>query len=645
MKILQSLVLLAGSLLAASTQASDATALRDSFRAALAEARTGRAPDGEDRRALRDYVLYPYLQAARLQAQLPRAQPGALDAAIAGFLDRQPDLPVSRELRRQWLLDLAQRTQWPVFLAQDRGDADPRVVCARWQARLAGADPARAEPAAWQDELLAFWREAPQMPQTCVAPFQWLQDRGAITADAAEQRARKALADGNTALAASLIARLPAERAAPLRQWQRLLDDPQAALTALAADPQTPVEWPALGAGFQKLARRDAAAAEALLPRFGAGRLPPAQYDELTRGVALGLAWSRAPEALAYFQQLPAEAVDERVHEWRIRNALWSGEWAQAGQWLQALPAAMAAEPRWTYWRARVAERLGRGDEARAIYAALAQDNGYYSVLAAWRLGASYTPRRRALVAAADVQQRLLQDPALQRARELYYVDEIDWANLEWRAATQKLDQAARVQAALLAAHWGWHWQTVLLLSQADAGDALDQLYPKRAYDKQIRHAARQTDLPPAWIYGVMRQESLFLARAASSSDALGLLQLKLSTARDVARKLGLPKPDREDLFDPELNVRLGSAYLRQMTDRYGGQFVLTVASYNAGPNAVARWLPAAPMDADVWIENVPYNETRGYVQRIAWHIAVHDWQTTGRIRDFDVLLQPVHRP
>lgn len=618
----------------------DDEAVRTQFREALADARAGRAPAAEDGAVLRDYILYPYLQATRVQGLISRGPDGAADAPAERFLAAYPELPVSRELRRQWLLDLARRQQWSAFLAHDAaGTDDPALVCARWQARIATTDAA-----AVREPLLAFWVDAPQMPSGCTAPFDWLQAQGAITAEALERRARKALADGNTNLAASLIARLPPERTPPLAQWRRLLDDPPRALAAIVADPQQRFEWPALKAGFDKLARRDPQAAQAVLRQLDRSRLDTAQYGELARAAALGLAWDRRPEAPAAFQSLPEDAVDESVREWRIRAALWNGQWPIAAAWLQALPAGAADDPRWVYWRARVAEKLGRKAEARPLYEQLAGDNGYYSVLAAWRLGERYAPRRRRLEADAAQQQQLLTLPALRRARELFYADEIRWADSEWRSATQGLPESQRVQAALLAAQWGWHWQAVLLLTQMNATDALDLLYPQKIYTAEIHEAARRSALPPAWIYGVMRQESLFLPQAVSSSDALGLLQLKLSTARDTARRIGLRKPDREDLFDPETNLALGSAYLRQMTDRYGGQFVLTVASYNAGPNAVARWLPEAPLDADVWIENVPYNETRKYVQRIAWHIAVHDWQTTGRIRDFDELLQPVRR-
>src|SRR3546814_17987553 len=131
----------------------------------------------------------------------------------------------------------------------------------------------------------------------------------------------------------------------------------------------------------------------------------------------------------------------------------------------------------------------------------------------------------------------LSSNAALVRARDLYDVDEVRWADSEWRTATTALSDADRLQAALLASHWGWHWQAVLMLTRLNDSDALAQMYQKKAYESEIKHAAKRSDLPSAWIYGVMRQESMFLRQAVSSFDALGLLPLKLGTPRAPARQ------------------------------------------------------------------------------------------------------------
>ena len=614
-------------------------ARRAAFQAALTQAEAGVTPTTPDTAALREYRLYPYLQAARLQSAVQRQPGDATDVAVLRFLDEYPNLPVSRDLRRQWLNSLAQRAQWPAFLAQYRADsADPGLNCHRYQARIETGDLAGL-----QDELTAFWVEAPQMSQACVAPFRWLQAQGQLTPARTEQRARKALSDGNVELSDWLIKQLPETQRAPLAQWQRLLRDPPRELGVIAGDASIRFEWPALLAGFSRYARRDSSGAQALLQRFDRRRFEPGQYEELQRWAALGLSWDRKPEALAAFRAIPETAQDARTHEWRIRSALWNRQLEQASQWLHQLPADMAAEPRWIYWRARVLEVLGRGRQSPPIYRTLTEDNGYYGLLSAWRLGEPYRARSRPLARDADLQAQLLQRPALLRARELNAIGRANWANAEWRDATADLDAAGRVQAAQLASAWGWHVQAVSMLAQANAGDALEWTHPD-AYAAEIRRAAQHTNLQTAWIYGVMRQESLFHPQAVSSANAYGLLQLLLPTAQGVARRWQMPAPTRESLFRPEVNVPLGAAYLREMTDRFDGQFLLTLAAYNAGPNAVPRWLPEQPMDADFWIENVPFNETRGYLQRILWHMAARA-TLDGKPLDVTPLLQPVHRP
>ncbi|MGH8457639.1 MAG: lytic transglycosylase domain-containing protein, partial [Stenotrophobium sp.] len=131
-------------------------------------------------------------------------------------------------------------------------------------------------------------------------------------------------------------------------------------------------------------------------------------------------------------------------------------------------------------------------------------------------------------------------------------------------------------------------------------------------------------------------------AQAVSRANAYGLLQLLLPTAREVARRWKQPTPSIDDLFRPEVNVPLGAAYLRELRDKFDGRYILALAAYNAGPKAVARWLPDTTQDADIWIENIPFNETRSYIQRIVWHVAVFGWRETGKAQDVSDLLQPV---
>jgi soluble lytic murein transglycosylase len=615
--------------------------VRTQFRAALERAERSTEATQADSAALRAYLLYPDLQGARLLARLRRAPEPALDRQIAAWLQTHAAVPVAGELRRAWLLSLAERRLWPEFLARYSPDSrEPALVCHYWQARI----DTETDGAALVAPLRDFWQDAPQMPQACVAPFDWLKAQGGQTPEATERRARKALDSGNAGLASFLIRGLPEDRAAPLRQWAQLIKDPVTALEALAADASAGFEFDAVRAAFARLSPRSPERAATLLRRFDRKRFTPEQYAELVRWVALGLSWDRQAAATEWFEALPESFADERVQEWRVRAALWQQRYDLASMWLHAMPPAMAAEPRWAYWRARSLELLGRERQSQPIFAQLAQNNGYYSLLSAWRLGQRYQPTMRDFVDDLIVQSELLELRGIQRARELLLAERDAWADLEWRAAVRDLEPPLRIQAARLASSWDWHIQAVTTLAGLDIHDMVELSYPD-PYGALIRHHTRKIGVGDDLVYGVMRQESLFNPRAASPANAYGLLQLLLPTAREVARRNGLGQPARADLLRPDVNIPLGASFLRELHARFDGQWLPALASYNAGPNAARRWLPEKPLEPDIWIENIPYNETRGYIQRVLWHTTVYRWRQTGEPQEPAALLQPVRKP
>lgn len=615
---------------------------REEFKAAIARAQSGDGSESaeQDSAELRAYVIYPHLLAARLLSAIVRKPGEVTDARAQAFVREYAALPVVREVRRAWLVSLAERTQWPQFLANYSDDGGDALQCHRLKAWIEAGGYEGLK-----DDALQVWMTGQQLSQACVAPFSWLQDQGVLTLERKEQRARLALAAGNAEMAQWLLKSVPAERAEPLLRGARLLLNPKKELAALAAQPKAQVEWSTLRESWSRLVRREADAALPLLPALIAARqLDRAQEGELRLMLALGLSWDRRPEALALFRQLPDDALDERGQEWRVRTALWQRDWEQAQDWLHRMPREMAAQPRWAYWRARLMELMGHDQQSITIYRALSADNGYYALLSAWRLGQDYRPRSTPSADDKNLQERLLAMPGLQRARELYFCDRIEWANSEWWAATSELGGASRVQAARLAASWGWTLQAAALWKQAEAPDDLALLYPQ-AFEDVARAAALLSGVPVEWIYAVSRQESLFLPQARSRSQALGLLQLKLDTALQVAKRWQRPAPRRDDLFKPEVNLPLGAAYLRELLNRFDRQFALAVGGYNAGPGAVARWLPDAPMDADLWIENVPYPETRDYIQKVLWGATIYASRNAGQEAKTAAWLAPIHRP
>ena len=578
-------------------------------------------PEVPDSAALEAYSIHDYLVAARFRRDLIKKPDEALDTAIDAFLLTRAGQPVTRTLKHDWLVSLAQERQWDRFLARSADVTDPALVCDRLEGRLATDDTQSLGAA-----VLARWLLPQKQPAECNEVFAWLRQQNLVTPALAESKARAALAADNPRLAREAAADVPVARSAALLQWSDLLESPKTALTVLAAHPTLPVEPEALTAGFEKLAHQDSAGALNLLPLFlGREDVSPAVKGRLQRAAALGAAYDRDPRALSALDEVPADAVDGQVQEWYVRAALWNGDYDKALGEIGRMPQSLATQLRWRYWRARAVAATVGPDAAAPLFSEIADQRDYYGYLAADRLHRSYNLNARPSPDDLKAQAEIAAAIGMVRAHELFVCDMGDDAVAEWSAAMSGADAATKVQAAHLAAHWGWYAESIGALAQAGEWDDVRLRYP-RPYPDEVADASMLSGVPPDWIWGVMRQESLFRKDSVSRADARGLMQMLPTTATAVARRWHLPTPHKDSLFDPPVALPLGAALMRELLDRYSGQLVLCLAAYNAGSTPVTRWLPAKSMDADIWIENVPYAETRGYIQHIFEHIVAFAW-------------------
>jgi len=538
-----------------------------------------RTPDLPDSQALQAYVIHDYLVAARLRRDLGVSAGNELDDVIDAFVRAHAGQPVVHALRREWLASLADRRRWDWFLPRANDVVDSVLVCDRLAGRLASGDTAGLE----QDALMR-WSLVQKPPDECNSIFVWLRSRGAITPDLAEKRARAALAADNARLAREFIAEVPAVRAAPLKQWLQLLDAPRASIGLLAASPSTPVEPDALVAGFSRFAVADNAAALNALPSLlTRPDMTSTLRNRLQRAAALGAAYSRTASAVAAFELVSEDATDIPLQEWRVRAALWSGDFAKAAVWLEHMSPTLAALPRWRYWRARAMGATVGAAAAAPLYAELAGMRDFYGYLAADRLNQPYNLNIRPSPNDEDAQGALAAEPGLLRAHALFDCGLTDDAGIEWSAVLSGATPAVKTQAAHLASRWGWYAQTIATLAQAGEWDDVPLRYP-RPYAALVAAAGKETGVADDWLLAIMRQESLFRRDAVSRADARGLMQMLPATAVAVARRWNLAQPTRDSLFEPPVAVTLGAWYVHELLDRYRGQLGQSWAAYNAGP-------------------------------------------------------------
>lgn len=610
-------------------------AVRAEFVAAIQRVRLGN-PDTADSPALQRYVIYDYLVAARFRRDIGLKPSDELDTAIDAFLESHSGQPVARNLRIDWLTSLANRHRWDWFLPRATDASNPSLICDRLQGRIATGDTQGLAA-----EALTRWSLPIKQPSECDPVFSWLRQQNLLTPALAEARTRAALTADNPRLAREFLVDVPPDKSPPLLQWAQLLDTSKSALESLAANPNAPVEPVALSTGFDHLARNDSASALTLLPKLLSRRdMNPAMQARLQRTAALGAAYGRDPAAVAAFDQVPEGSVDNDVREWRVRAAVWAGDFAKALAWIDEMPASMSSQPRWRYWRARAIAATSGSEAAAPLYEDLAGLRDFYGYLAADRIQRNYTLNAKASLDDQKVQSTLAAQPGFIRARALFDCNLDDDAALEWAVALGGADNAVKLQAAHLAARWGWYAQSITTLAQVGEFDDVRLRYP-RPYASEVAEASKLAQVPPDWILAVMRQESLFRDDAVSRAGARGLMQMQPSTAATVAKRWHLPAPQKDGSFDPPMDVQRGAAHLRDLLDKYG-QLGLSLAAYNAGAVPVARWLPSRAMEADVWIENIPYGETRSYVQRIVEHIVAFAWVRDAEPPRLATLLPPI---
>jgi soluble lytic murein transglycosylase len=588
---------------------------RSELRAALEHVERGKALTGAERRRLRDHPLYSYVEYAELRRGLAKAS----KADIADFRSRHPLHPLLPALTEQWQLELARRQDWPALREAGGESANPTLRCHQVSARLRGT-PSAAD---WE-AALALWRNGGSAPAACDAVFAALAAAGKLDAAARWERIELAAASHNPGLMRFVARGLDAAAQAEVEAYARFIEN-------ASGDPS---RWPRsersarmLAHGIERLARRDSDRAEALVDAAAKG-LP--NGDGLARArysVALWTAASYEPAAARRFAAVPATAFDARLHEWRAREALAREDWAAARAAIAAMPAAQQAEPRWRYVAARLDQLAGNALAADAQLAALAGEAHYHGFLAADRSRSPYALCPLDTSRDPAVRQAVESLPGLQRALELHALGRHGWALAEWNALLGGLDDERRRVAVERAVKAGWTDRAVFDLARGDDLRYYRLRFPL-AHQRHLTREAEQRGLDPAWVAALIRAESAWNPQARSHADARGLMQLLPGTAADTARRLGLGWNGAAQLYQPQSNITLGTAYLADMLARKAQQPYLATAAYNAGPAPIARWRARRPpSEVDLWVETIPYKETRDYVVRVMAFSVIYDWR------------------
>jgi soluble lytic murein transglycosylase len=591
--------LIAGAALAG--QDEDFLAARDAFRAGDA------AKLAIFAQRLQQTPLEVYVSYYQLRMRLETVEPGVVRA----YLARPDDTPLIDKMRAEWLRALGRKQQWELFdseyprlLAEDA-----ELSCYALQSRL------RNRQQAVLHEARDLWFSGKDRPESCGTVFEAALAAGVITQQDIWQRLRLALEAGNVSLAKHLAGQLVGEREISPDALSRAMENPGRYLEQESPD----------GAGqravalfaLQRLARQSPDLAARHWEKL-ALHFPESEQHYFLGWLAYEGARKHDARASQWFREAGKATLNEQQSAWRVRAALRAQDWPDVLSAINAMSAAQRGETAWRYWQARALQALGRRAEAAKIFVPLSAEYDFYGQLASDELAdttvlsaaqTTYQPGKNDVAAIEAL-------PGVRRALALYRMDLRTDAMREWIWVIRNFNDQELLAAAEIARRNEMYDRAINTADKTVRVHdfSLRYLAPYRA---ALREHIQENSLEEAWVYGLMRQESRFVTSARSGVGAAGLMQVMPTTARWIAKKLGL-KDYRESLIHQlDTNLKLGTFYMKNMLSSLDDSPVLASAAYNAGPGRARRWRAETPMEGAIYAESIPFNETRDYVKKV----------------------------
>ena len=571
------------------------------------------------------YVLAPYADYWLMLLKLEQAR----DEDVQNFLAKYIDMPFTERLRGEWMKKLAKQGNWQPFFEEyadfQREDVTLQCYALLGHAQIGDIDVSEASRNLWMTTV--------DLPENCNALFDLLQKTGALSNDEIWARFRLALQDGKLNLAKAIANRLNIIDTNELKWLEVANQTPQLILEVKTIGKQNNSKKELDKAIFTTRFGKE-------LYLFALDRLARTKLDEAIslygnlqnllpeRERAFG--WGRIayhaarahhPQALDFYGLAAGVNLEKEQLAWQVRAALRAQDWPRVLTAISAMPSKQMEESSWRYWKARALKATAPKNsslqvEANTLFSRLSTERHYYGWLAAEELETSLSNAEQSYVSSEIEITTIANHPAIKRALEFQRL-EMRWeAKSEWVWATRNFDDQQLLAAAEFAARQKWY---DIAISTADNTRQLHDYklrYPT-PYRDLIHNSANNAQVDEAWVYGLTRQESRFMHYAKSSVGAAGLMQLMPATAKWAAHRMGMHGYHADMIHNLSTNIEIGTYYMRHTLDLMDGQAVMATAAYNAGPSRAKQWMAKQPIEAAIYIETIPYLETRSYVQKV----------------------------
>ncbi len=594
--------------------------------------KTGKTQFYSQLEQLDDYPLVPYVEYQWLKNNLDQA------VKIKGFLKDREKTRYARLLKYKWQFYLAEHQQWSEFISHYKYTNNTKLQCYYYRALYKTG--AKNEALRGVKKL---WVVGQSQPGECNPIFNVLKKSSYFTREMLWQRFDAAVSKGKFRVAEYVKRLMNKKDQSIAALWFKVHSNPLLINNVKVLNKKQAQAGLIFAHGVDRLAKTDLAKAIRIWDaRKRDFKINEATVQRIEQRLAMSLAFRRDKQAYSRLSQLTKP--DAAAKEWRVRTALREQNWQHVDQSIAALTKEVKDKDKWRYWQARAFENIEQPKVANFIYTQLSTERSFYGYLSAEKINRSYQLSDSPIQVAPVMLKRLKRKLDFVMVAELIALNKPMEARRQWWYAVNKLDKKRILVAAKYAQELGWKQVAIFTIAKAKYWDDVTLRFPL-AYKKQVQENALKQALSPAIIFGLIRRESAFNKNAQSPVGARGLMQIMPKTGQQIARELKEKLGHKNNLFNPATNLKYGSYYYKQLLNQFNGHYALAAAAYNAGPHRVNRWLPKnATMAADIWIETIPFKETRAYVSAVLTYALIYQKQLKQKIltmKDFMLEIVP----
>jgi soluble lytic murein transglycosylase len=569
---------------------------------------------------LEGYLLYPYLRYEDLRNRRARVS----DEEMAEFLGQHADWAFTPGLERAWLRTLGKRGRWDSLLANAPGTLDDTEV----DCYLAHARIQRGKTEGLLPIAQSLWAVGKSQPDPCDPVFKWLKNEDGITTGLAWERIRRAMDARQPKLTLYLARYLSPGDKVWADRWYQLDRSAYRQLKQAAKWPDQDKSRDIAAYGLRRLARADPDRAwQTYLSIESNLDWSVDTEGSVLREIALWSAVEGIDGTPERMNAVPVTYRDGKLMEWWARFNLSHGRWSDVILAIEGMSPDLRDDSRWRYWEARARLEKGEKEQSAIQLTELARRANYYGFMASDILELPYTICPEEPNVTREQVAALKAQPGFDRALELRKAGIPNWSRSEWKIAVRPLDKEGMRVAAALAT--GENWPDMAIFALGNSGDLrwYEWRFPLE-YVGLVEQQTSKRNLDSAWVMGLMRSESAMAEDALSSAGARGLMQVMPDTAKQLARKHSFSYSGHQQLMQAADNIQFGTAYLEDLMGRFGGNEVLVSGAYNAGPHVVERWLAERKTDDPaIWVETLPYYETRDYIPRVLAFSTIYNWR------------------